>query len=364
MNYLKGWGKLKIFIAKKTNVNTKVTIIVSVRNEQENIETLLTNLTRQNYSKAHFEIIIVDDDSDDETGLKVMNFVNKNRNNNDRIKLITIKEEYDHNFVAFKKRAIEKGIAASTGEWIVLTDADCTMGENWLTTIVSFIEEKEVCFISAPVCFSNEQSFFQKIQSLEFLSLIGIGAASLANKNPNMCNGANIAFRKSVFYEVGGYGGTKHLASGDDEFLMHKVYEKYPSGVAFLKNRDAIVSTTPFRMWKDFISQRRRWVSKSRKYQRKQVTATLYFVYIFHLMILVSGFVTIFNHEFLIPFIILMGVKLISEFIFVVSVSIFFKKQKYLAWYLIAGILYVFYVVIIGLLGNIGRYEWKGRRVR
>jgi len=77
----------------------------------------------------------------------------------------------------------------------------------------------------------------------EFSYLIGIGAAFIGNNRASTCNGANFAYRKDIFYEVGGFKGIDDLASGDDELLLQKVAEKHLVKLGFLKKREAIVYT-------------------------------------------------------------------------------------------------------------------------
>ena len=61
----------------------------------------------------------------------------------------------------------------------------------------------------------------------------------------NMCNGANLAYEKKVFYEVGGFEGIDKIASGDDMLLMHKIQKIYPDKIGYLKSADVIVKTQP-----------------------------------------------------------------------------------------------------------------------
>ena len=97
--------------------------------------------------------------------------------------------------------------------------------------------------MSGPVALIKEKIFFQKLQSIEFSILIATGAACIYYRNPTMCNGANLAYTKRIFKEVGGFDGNADVASGDDEFLMHKVAKNYPKEVIFLKDRESIVYT-------------------------------------------------------------------------------------------------------------------------
>src|SRR5690606_3333641 len=144
---------------------------------------------------------------------------------------------------SYKKKAIAKAIESCRGELIVTTDADCRMGTQWLKTIVGYFEQQDLYMLSSPVVYSEEKSFFERLQTLEFLYLIGLGAAGIGNGKPTTCNGANLAYRKDVFLELGGFNGIDNLASGDDELLLHKVAEKYADRIGFCKSREAIVYT-------------------------------------------------------------------------------------------------------------------------
>src|SRR5690606_7193609 len=104
------------------------------------------------------------------------------------------------------------------------------------------------------------------LQTLEFLYLIGLGAAGIGNKNPTTCNGANLAYRRNLFYEMGGFNGIDNLASGDDELFLHKVAEKKPEKIKFCKSKDAIVYTDAIATRSACITARRRWASKSSRY--------------------------------------------------------------------------------------------------
>src|SRR5213075_2078285 len=124
-------------------------------------------------------------------------------------------------------------------------------------------------FISGPVKLEEGNSLFGKMQVTEFASLIGTGAASIGFGMPNMCNGANLAFEKAAFVAVNGYAGNDKIASGDDEFLMHKIHSQFPGSVCFLKNPKAIVRTNVQQSLSGFLSQRIRWASKWKFYDNR-----------------------------------------------------------------------------------------------
>jgi cellulose synthase/poly-beta-1,6-N-acetylglucosamine synthase-like glycosyltransferase len=236
------------------------------------------------------------------------------------------------------------------------------MGTKWLSSIITFVQVNNAALVSGPVVFSSQKSFFHKILQLEFAGLVGIGAAALRLKSPNMCNGANLAYRKDTFNEVGGYTGNDNLPSGDDEFLMHKVFAKYPERVFFLKNRDAVVETPTPATFSEFLNQRMRWVSKSTQYSDKKITLLLALAYLFNLSILVNGVLAFANILFLYVFIIQVVVKVFSEYLFYGGILEFFNLKSLRAYILPAQPFHIAYVLVIGILGNFGKYSWKGRK--
>jgi cellulose synthase/poly-beta-1,6-N-acetylglucosamine synthase-like glycosyltransferase len=360
--FVYGWLRLKVPLKISLFPETGFSVIIPARNEANNIIQTIKDLASQNYPAALFEVIILDDDSDDQTFTLAQELIIGLQNKSLNFKLIKL--NIDKNLTAgHKKRAIESGISQSKYDWIVSTDADCTRGSNWLQSIAAIISQQDPVLVSAPVLFYKESCFFHKIQSLEFLSLVGMGAAAIGNGSPNLCNGANLAYKKSAFYEVGGFDDNSGLSSGDDEFLMHKIARMYPHKIVFLKDKDAFVFTKPQSTFRDFIQQRKRWVSKSTRYKKKDVFAILLFVYVFHLLILVTGITSLISIFFLIPFIILIGTKIIAELLLVLPLAVYFRKLRYMYLYPIAAILYVVYVVCIGIIGNSGKYLWKGRKV-
>ena len=174
---------------------------------------------------------------------------------------------------SYKKKAIETAIGLAKGSLIVTTDADCIVQPEWLKTIASYYENSGAVFIAAPVVYNDPSpgdSFFKKFfkifQSLDFMTLQGITGASVYKKFHNMCNGANLAYEKKVFHEVGGFEGIDNIASGDDMLLMHKIQKLYPDKIKYLKSTNVIVQTQPAETVKEFINQRIRWASKADKY--------------------------------------------------------------------------------------------------
>jgi poly-beta-1,6-N-acetyl-D-glucosamine synthase len=353
--YRQSWKAIPGFEATEKG-DTKISVIIPARNEEKNISALLKALQQQSYSKELFEVIVIDDHSTDETSAVVQQYPS--------VKLIQLKEE-DIN--SYKKKSIETGINAATGELIVTTDADCIPPSDWLQTITSFYKKTNAAFIAAPVVIDCGLSAVQIFQSLDFMVLQGITGASVYKKIHSMCNGANLAYERKVFYEVGGFAGIDQIASGDDMLLMHKIWKKYPDRIYYLKSKDAIVATQPVNSWASFFNQRIRWASKADKYDDKRIFAVLLLVYLFNISLLILPIAAIFIHS---PFpiiyywFLLLAAKTIVELFFLYPVAIFFNKTKFLWVFPLFQPLHILYTVIAGFWGKFGTYTWKGRKIK
>ncbi len=362
---IRGWRNLPKFQASENDSDqNQFSIIIPARNEENNIATCLQSIINQDYNKNQFEIIVIDDFSEDGTLAEIERI--KKLHPEIKIHICELRKMLQgENHNSYKKRAIEEGIKKSKFDWIITTDADCVRGRTWLKSISDSINQNpKVKLISAPVKFSFKDTFFERAQALEFCGLIGIGAACLGQKLPTMCNGANLIYRKPVFYEVNGFQGIDKLASGDDEFLMHKIAAKYPNDVQFLKSIEAIVSTPALNNVGAFLQQRKRWASKSRSYANYKLKLLLGAVYLFYVLTLISLFLGFYNHHYFIILLIGLCLKCVPEWIFLRLVSRFFGQEKLMKYYLPTLFLQTIYVVIIGIYGNFGKYNWKGRKVR
>jgi len=355
--YRQNWLAIPLYKSSTRLPQTTISVIIPARNEENNIGGLLNALQEQSYSKEFFDVIVVDDHSTDATATIAGQFP--------FVKIIQLEED---NINSYKKKAIETGIAAATGELIVTTDADCIPGKEWLQTIASYKEETNAVFIAAPVSIHCNSSVLQVFQAMDFMVLQGITGAVVHKKQMSMCNGANLAYEKKVFYEVNGFAGIDNIASGDDMLLMYKISEKYPDAVHYLKAKEAIVSTQAVTTWKEFFQQRIRWASKAAKYQDKRIFPVLLLVYIVNFSFLVLAGLLTWNVA---PMNIGVGfwmlalllIKTIAELPLFISVSRFFQKQWAIKWFVFFQPLHILYMIISGLFGQFGKYEWKGRRV-
>jgi len=351
--YWQSWNAVPVFIPKKKLPRTKLSVIIPARNEEANIGMLLQALQQQSYQKELFEVIVIDDHSEDRTTEIVKEY--------SHVKLLVLNNDVTR---SHKKKAIETGIAAATGEMIVTTDADCLPSAHWLQLIAAFKEENQSVFIAAPVVISCNSSVVQVFQAMDFMVLQGITGAVVHGNKLSMCNGANLAYEKKAFVEVNGFAGVDHIASGDDMLLMHKIAEKNPGKLHYLKAKEAIVSTQPVNTWKEFFQQRIRWASKARQYDDKRILPVLGLVYVFNLLfpvLLIAGF---WNNQYWLAALLFWILKTVIELPFFISLAIFFDKRWAIKWLFFFQPLHIFYTILSGLLGQFGTYKWKGRKVK
>lgn len=348
----KTWVKMPVPKYKRSDNSIKITVVVAVRNEANNIGGLLEDLAKQTYPASLFEVIIVDDHSTDNTVNRVEEF-----SSSFSLRLMRSNGQG-------KKSAVTTGVEAAMGELVVSTDGDCRVGEGWLMGYADFYEQQRPAFISGPVVLDEAGNVFEKMQVIEMASLIGAGAISMEVGSPNMCNGANIAYQRDVFKELKGFEGNVNVASGDDEFFMHKVVKKYPNRVKFLKHPAVIVRTAPQNSVSAFYHQRKRWASKWGAYKNIGPKLVGLLVYGFHLLLLVALGLVVSGHYPTPIFFTQIAFKVLFEFVFLQSILLFLGKRIHLFSFVLLELCYGPYVVLFGFVSRFGRYNWKERKMK
>jgi len=335
---------------------TQFTVIIPARNEAANIKTCVDSILNQDYPADAFEIIVIDDFSEDDTAF----IVNTLTQQYPQVRLLQLKDYCKGGeTLAFKKKAIEIAVSEAKGDWMLTTDADCIVPTTWLLLYNAYIQEHQPCFVAAPVMFIKTAGILNQFQLLDFLALQGITAAAVGAGKHSMSNGANLGFEKTAFIAVGGYQGVDHIASGDDMFLMHKMKQTLHKHVGYLFHPKAIVMTAAMDTWKGFIMQRIRWASKARYYDDRSITMVLTVVYFFNLsficLVLMGSWSTL---------LIALATKTFFELFFLDPVAKFFKLQPELRFFVFYQPIHIVYNIAAGLFGQLKTYSWKGRTVK
>lgn len=333
----------------------KVSIIVAVRNEERKIKNCLTAILEQRYPKSKLEILVIDDRSEDGTAEIVTNLMKKHS----QIILLQINDTSSH--LAPKKRAINLGIQHATGEIIVTTDADCQPGPLWISEMIKYFDSDVGLVIGYnPYKIDKSKSpLLQQILSLDYFAMACVAVASTGLEYPISCSGGNLAYRKEVYKQIGGFRKFGSWVSGDDDFFLEQVRQKTSWKVRYAANSKTFVPTDPPENFKAFFHQRIRYASKCGHYE-PPITLTLFGVYLLNFLLLLGLFISPFAPQFLTIWVVAFISKILAEYLFLRRGQILFKSNHDVSVFLLTALLHPPYIVLVGLLGQFMRFNWKG----
>lgn len=346
------YGFTKVKKYKKTDLKPQInfTIIVPFRNEAENLPLLLESFSKLNYPNDLFAVILVDDNSTEKFQIV-----------NHKFQVSIIDNIRISN--SPKKDAISTAMQNVKTSWIITTDADCVVPQNWLLTFDNYIRENKVSMLAGPVSYECKNSFLYHFQQLDLTSLQGATIGSFGIKKTFMCNGANFAYTKSLFETLKGFEGNDKIASGDDVFLLQKAANQFPDEVHYLKSEEAIVITKSTENWKFLFYQRVRWAAKTSSYQ-SNFAKFLGLIVFFGNLSFVIGFMFfllgIWNFRILFLYAV---IKFAVDFILLYTTNNFLTKNQ-IKHLIVSSLLYPFFSSAVALYSLFGSYEWKGRHFK
>ncbi len=349
-----GWYFSKVFIPKPFSGLLKVSVVIAVRNEANTILHLLISLAKQNYPSKLFEVIIIDDNSEDAT----IEIIEKFKIENPDLSLNII-----HSQGEGKKEALKHGFEVSNNEIIITTDGDCQVDHDWIKNYVSFFENSESQMLFGSVFYTNTKNLLQKIFTLEFSTLVASGAGSAGAGLPLMGNGANLAFRKTAFEKVKERLSGSKFASGDDVFLMHSIAAYYgKNSVKFIKNKQSIVTTSAPDSLGKFVNQRIRWGSKAKAYKSIWALTVSLVVLLFNVLLGITAFLSFFKIWFLAVFALFVILKFLIDFPLSNSFLRFYNQRVSALMLFPLEFVYPFYILLTALFSIFIPYQWKGRK--
>lgn len=345
--FVVAWSRRKDVISKSENINTGISVVIAARNEEENIESCLKSLLIQKFQ--NFEIIVVDDHSNDNTA----NIIKETSLQTEKVRYYLLPD-----LMHGKKQALNFGVSQAKNSILFFTDADCTYKQNHLKDMAFYFLHNKITLLCGPVDYNTETSLITKLFNLEFLSLTGSGAAAMFLQMPFICNAANMMIYKSIFVQA-----QKEIdysiPSGDDVFLLHFVSKNYKTD--FIKSNNCIVKTKAPISIKQFVNQRIRWASKSKKYKDKTSVLISMIVFLVSFLITTSFILAIFSINYLGLAFSMLLMKFIVDFLLLHEVCRFYNKPNLVYLSPILAILYPFYIVIVGILSFFKKYNWKDR---
>lgn len=340
--------------ARKVNsVKPFVSVIIAARNEEKNIARCLEHLVCQTYSQKLYEIIVVNDRSDDATTDIVSEFAAKYKT----IRCVGINEKPQN--ISGKKNALTKGIAESKGEILLFTDADCVVKESWIENMVGYFPED----VGAVIGFSaiESKTLFERWQEFDFLSLMAATCGITNIGFPLAASGQNLAYRRKAFDAVGGFEKVKERISGDDTLMIQLIRKHTDYRIVFASDPGTFNATLPMGSLTELIHQRSRWASNGTIMLRLNPLFFLYLVclYMLHIMLLAGLVLCVIYPSMLIITVFAWITKFIVDFAVSHTGIQFFSRKfsfpLFLSWFILQTPL----ILLVGLKGMLGYFKWK-----
>lgn len=350
-----GWHRARrVRLGVKTNRgSTRISVIIPLRNESAHIDRLLSALACQDFPGARWEVVAVNDHSQDDT-LKRLQWWQAYAG-------ISLRVLENAAGEAGKKAALSRGIAQAGGDLIVTTDADCRMEAGWLSQLAAFYEQHKPYLMFSPVVFEEQEPVFSsRLQSLESMSLLATAAGSSQMGRPVFCNAANMAFPKHIFEQLED-PMRRYIASGDDTMLLLNIKKLDRSRIKFNPGREAVVTTLPTTSLREFWNQRKRWASKSRHYRDPDILTAGALVLLANLWLVILALGSLFSSAFTTPLMAGFAVKMSCDALLIWPAATFFNKHQLLWIFLPGQLLYPFYSTLTAIAGWAGRFTWKNR---
>lgn len=340
--------------SKEQVVSGRASIIIAARNEAQNILGCLQSLSLQQFPREQFEVIVVNDHSEDETAEIALAFLQQSGL---RYSVLELAETE-----AGKKAAILKGVAASKEAFIITRDADTTTDSRfWLHDLIYAAETQACDLLIAPVLLDGPDSFPVAFQKYENLALNLLSTAMASNHLPILCSGANLLYKKETFAALDPYSDNLRVASGDDMFLLNKAVAKKKS-IRTLASAGVAVFTPALTNVKQAIFQRLRWSAKTARI----LNLPIFFSGLILLMGNIGGLVALIclfiDRSYLAFGLFTLTIKFIIDFLLLFLSARMFKVTFNPTWYLPAFLVNLFYTPALALVSVFVKPGWKGRK--
>ena len=236
-----------------------VSVLVSARNAGEELEHYLQALLTQDYPE--YEVIVVDDGSEDNTRDVIERYMTQDS------RLHTTFVPKDARVRSTKKLALTLAAKAARYDYLLLTDADCVPESNqWISAMMQGFNDKcQTSIVLGFGAYFYERGALNRLIRYDtlFNGLHYLGAALCGH--PYMGVGRNLAYRKQLFFETGGFSHLMTNIAGDDDLFVNHV--------ATAENTAVVLSPKSYtyspakRSWHDWWQQKRRHLSVSPSYR-------------------------------------------------------------------------------------------------
>lgn len=228
-----------------------VTVLVSARNEEQDLPRCLDAIFKLDYPADKLQIVLVNDFSTDATG-EIMEREAQNHAN----VVVLHSEAMPPNGLEAKARGVAHGFTRATGEWVIITDADATVHPKWVRhTLGRVTPDTGMAGGSLVVRADSWLGVIERV-SWAFVQMFNMGMAGWGV--PFVCLGPNMAIRRSVYEEAGGLQNV-HFKVAEDLALFQMVADRKMKIDCYL-DEETTATLSPVPSLRHLVSQQRRWL--------------------------------------------------------------------------------------------------------
>ncbi len=339
----------------KARQDLKASVLVAARNESQAIPDLLADLAAQDYPRTEIEFIIIDDGSSDGTDEIVDELVRKDA----RFKLISL-DDASVQGMGPKKRALSAGIKASSGDIVMVTDADCRLATNWVGTTVGCFDETTAA-VCGLVRFRKPAGFWGRLAAFEGFANTVLNAGVIGIGGALSCGGANFAYRRSAFEEAGGFDTGSGSFSGDDDLLLQR-FRATSKKIRFNRNPETAVITDGPENRAAYFSRKRRHMSAGKRYSFHWIILAV-IIYTGCLSTVLLTLFNVFGSSTASTSLAFWAALSVCIFVLLLIGARLFQQMNWFIWSLLSAVLFPILFVVIQPLTLLPSPAWKGRRI-
>lgn len=344
------WNGLKTENPSESGQQHSFSIVIAARNEEAHLLRCIESAARQHYPADRFEVIVVDDRSTDRTA-EIIAAASKQFPNIRSVSILRNDTDMPN-----KKNALREGISISRNDILAFTDADCTLPHNWLQQLSDHFTGTTGVVAGYSPYNTAELPWIGKkyLHAEELLNSVYAAAAAHIGR-AFMCTGRNLAYRKKVYDDAGGFETIKHSISGDDDLFLQRVRTDTSWGIRYMFPPESHVPTVPPLSLSAFINQRTRHISASRFYPT-DAKAALALIHLFPFIILAS--------YFWLPLtsVIIAMVKINIDGMLIAKGADKFGETISLPEFIAGELLLPLYSLAVGPAGFLKKFSWKGEQ--
>lgn len=234
-----------------------VSIVISARNEYDNLSENLPKILGQHY--PDFEVVVVNHQSVDDSKHLLATLQQDYRN------LVVVEVERSRHMLSSKKLPLTMGIKKAKNEHLLLTDADCCpSGTDWLRSMAGqFTEKKQIVLGYGP--YKEQEGFLNKVIRFD-TAMIAVHYFSFAiNRTPYMGVGRNLAYTKEAFNSTHGFKSHYAVASGDDDLFIQEAARK--NNYTIQLSPESFMYSEAKSTWEDWTLQKARHYTTAPRYR-------------------------------------------------------------------------------------------------